>query len=316
MSLGRNEKLHPACNYEGRELDCPMQCSKCAIAIKAEGDKALPTGQWDEALKQYKRALFVNPKFAEAWVGLGSIYSVKSEYNNALPAFEKALAIDPQYGRAMFGIANTLYNLGRYDEAMKMVVETLSLYGDDKSALKLKNKLIKAGVSVPSGASAIPKSTNSEAIYAVFEYYGDGVMCPKNFLCFKYGKPKEILHWLLNDGYLLEIYRYGQFMAMPSDKQYLDQIAKLSKLSAVTADTIASIDLRMPSCCTCRAVSMDISDMPAFISTVKNLISNASKIDTVAKDTDLNTFISALERADKSRQDYAAFAQYLPERYL
>lgn len=115
MGLGRNEKLHLSCAYDGHEDDCPKECSKCAISIKTDGDIALASNRLNDAIRQYKKALFVDPKFAEAWCNLANAYGMESEYHNALSAFNKALAIDPQYGKAMFGKAVTLRNLGKLD---------------------------------------------------------------------------------------------------------------------------------------------------------------------------------------------------------
>ena len=120
MELGRDDSKHICCQFEDREDECPKDCSKCAISIKTDGDVALASNRLDEAIKQYKKALFVEPRFAEAWCNLANAYGMKSEYNNALRAFDKAIAIDPKYGKALFGKAVTLRNLGRLDEAMKI----------------------------------------------------------------------------------------------------------------------------------------------------------------------------------------------------
>lgn len=163
MALGRNEKLHPSCLYKGRESACPKECIKCAIAIKTDGDVALSANQLDEAIKHYRKALFIDPKFAEAWCNMANAYGMKSEYNNALTAFNKALAIDSQYGKAMFGKAITLRNLGKLEQAMALATEILELY-NDADVQKFKMELKKVGVhdnaSVFTLQQAIDKMTN------------------------------------------------------------------------------------------------------------------------------------------------------------
>ena len=144
-ALGRDESKHISCKYDGHEDDCPDDCAKCAISIKTDGDIALASNRPDEAIRQYKKAVFVSPKFAEAWVNLGNAYGMKSEYNNALSAFNKAIAIDPIYGKALFGKAITLRNLKMFDEAMEIANTILSLY-DDANVRKFKQDLICAGV--------------------------------------------------------------------------------------------------------------------------------------------------------------------------
>lgn len=140
-SLGRDETKHISCAYIGNEDNCPNDCGRCAIAIKTDGDMVLAQRQLDNAIRLYKKALFIEPKFAEAWVNLGNAYEMKSEYNNALSSFDKALAIDPVYGKAMFGKAITLRNLGRVSEAAEMADSILSLYKNAQEVNSFKTTL-------------------------------------------------------------------------------------------------------------------------------------------------------------------------------
>ena len=145
MGLKRDESKHISCQYEGHENDCPKDCNKCAISIKTDGDIALAQNNLDLAIKQYKRAIFVEPKFAEAWVNMGNAYGMKSEYSNAISSLNKAITIDPTYGKALFGKAITLKNQGKLNESMIVVNEILEMY-DDSEVEKLKDFLIKSGV--------------------------------------------------------------------------------------------------------------------------------------------------------------------------
>ena len=160
MGLGRNERLHLSCSYEGREKDCPKECSKCAISIKTDGDMAIASNRVNEAIKMYKKALFIEPKFAEAWCNLANAYGMRSEFNNALSAFNKALAIDPEYGKAMFGKAITLRNLGKQDEAMALVNEILALY-EDANVQKFKAGLLNAGAKDTSGLYSLQQAIDT-----------------------------------------------------------------------------------------------------------------------------------------------------------
>ena len=157
MGLGRNEKYHLSCAYKGREASCPKQCSKCAISIKTDGDIALAANRLDDAIKQYRKALFIDPKYADAWYNLANTYGKKSEYNNALAAYNKALAIDSQYGKAMFGKAITLRNLGKLEQAMALSNEILELY-NDADVQSFKTELIKSGVRDTAGIFSLQQA--------------------------------------------------------------------------------------------------------------------------------------------------------------
>lgn len=141
MTLGRDESKHISCRYVGHEDDCSAECSRCAIAIKTNGDIALSQNQLDNAIRLYKKAVFIEPKFAEAWINLGNAYGIKSEYNNALIAFEKALAVDSVYGKALLGKAITLRNLNRADEAFDLADYILELYPGAQEVLDFKATL-------------------------------------------------------------------------------------------------------------------------------------------------------------------------------
>lgn len=144
-SLGRDETKHPSCQYEGNEDACSKSCDKCSIAIKTDGDAALLEENFNQAIKFYKKALFIDPKFAEAWNNLGNAYGMKSEYHNALRAFEKAIAVDPTYGKALYGKAITLRNLGKLGEAMTLANIILEMY-DAMEIRHFKKELVAAGV--------------------------------------------------------------------------------------------------------------------------------------------------------------------------
>ncbi len=152
-------------------------------------------------------------------------------------------------------------------------------------------------------------------IYALFRYYGDGMMVEKDFLCIKHGTPEEILNWLLNEGYLTEVYSLGQIMGSYSDKPYLDAIEKLMRLSSVSVRTIEKIDLRMPSCCTCCAVNKSFKDMGSFRDRIKALIAQPI-VGTVMQGDDLNEFLELLDNACSSKESYTEFAYHLPGKYL
>lgn len=143
--LGRDESKHISCGYIGHEKDCPVTCSKCAIPFKKKGDAALSMFRVDEAIRYYKRAVFITSKYAEAWYSLGTAYGQKNEFNNALIAFNKAILIDPAYGNALWGRAVALNKLGKKDKAMETVNAILELY-DDSDTKQLKISLINEGV--------------------------------------------------------------------------------------------------------------------------------------------------------------------------
>ena len=160
MGLGKNEQLHLICEYENNKDKCPKKCSKCAISIKKEADHALESNHVEDAIKQYKKSLFADSKYAEAWCCLGNAYRMKFEYNNALSAFNKALSIDSQYGYAMFRKAVTLRDLGNLDAAMSLTNDILELY-DDPNVRDFKAELIRIGIRDTKGVYTLQKAIDT-----------------------------------------------------------------------------------------------------------------------------------------------------------
>lgn len=130
--LGRDESKHISCDYQGHEHECPKECAKCAISIKTDGDIALRNANFGEAVRLYQRALFLEPKFAEAYVNLGNSYGNMAKYTNALEAFNNAIALDPTYGKALFGKAITLQNMGKLSDALAIAEHILTMYNAEE----------------------------------------------------------------------------------------------------------------------------------------------------------------------------------------
>lgn len=162
-ALGRNVQKQLACRYKDRENECSDSCLKCTFFMKEDADKLLAQKKALLAIQQYKRAVFANPSFADAWVGLGNAFSMNAEHNHALAAYNRAINIDPTYGQALLGKAVTLRELGRLDDALSLAESILCLY-DNEEVRKVRDTLMPVGVTVTGGSysldAAIDKLTN------------------------------------------------------------------------------------------------------------------------------------------------------------
>jgi len=87
-------------------------------------------GELDKAISEYKHALVINPRFANAHNNLGVAYCRKGMLDKAITEFNKALSIKPNYADAHNNLGTTYFNKGRLDKAISEFKHTLTIKPD------------------------------------------------------------------------------------------------------------------------------------------------------------------------------------------
>jgi len=123
FSLGRYEEAE-RCYRESLEIN-PMSASTlCNLATVLQGDPP-------EAEKYLRRALKLNPKYADARSKLGLSLAFAGRLREAKAAFQKALKVDPRHAEALLGLGQIARTEGHFAEAESFI----------KHALKFEPKL-------------------------------------------------------------------------------------------------------------------------------------------------------------------------------
>ncbi|KAJ2894733.1 hypothetical protein MKZ38_007283 [Zalerion maritima] len=91
--------------------DCPQ--AWCAV-----GNAMSLTRDHEGALKSFKRATQLNPKFAYAHTLQGHEHIANEEYDRALTCYRNALSADPRHYNGYYGIGRVYEKLGSYDKAL------------------------------------------------------------------------------------------------------------------------------------------------------------------------------------------------------
>jgi protein O-GlcNAc transferase len=92
-------------------------------------------GRFDDASRDFGRAVELNPRYAEALCNRGKALATLGRLREALAAFDGALALEPNLADAWYCRGNTCQGLNRYDEARSAFDKALALRPDFAEAV-------------------------------------------------------------------------------------------------------------------------------------------------------------------------------------
>jgi tetratricopeptide (TPR) repeat protein len=95
----------------------PSQDEALQQSFKA-GQRALASGQYDEAEADFKHSLQIDPSIAEIHATLGAVYFQEKKFELAVPELKRALQLKPGLTRASTLLAMSLSETGQYQEAL------------------------------------------------------------------------------------------------------------------------------------------------------------------------------------------------------
>lgn len=94
------------------------------------GDRYLATNNLPLALKNYQRALAINPELAAAHERMGAIYQQQGNFMEAIASFSKAIQLDPQSLDSQLGLGNAYQQMGWSELAITHFQKALELHSD------------------------------------------------------------------------------------------------------------------------------------------------------------------------------------------
>ncbi len=98
-----------------------------------QGQDALAGGRLDEAEKDFRRVLEIDPKAGGAYANLGVVYMRRKQWSKALPVLDKARRLLPQVAGIRLNIGLAYY---RQNEFLKAIPPFESVVKDQPSALQ------------------------------------------------------------------------------------------------------------------------------------------------------------------------------------
>ena len=88
----------------------------------------------DQAVKCFKKAAELSPKFMEAHLMLGMAELGRKKFDNAASAFQSAIAIDATSSAALIGLGEAQNSLGNFDRAQATLLKALELSPESSEA--------------------------------------------------------------------------------------------------------------------------------------------------------------------------------------
>ncbi len=97
----------------------------------------------EQAIRQFKTAIDLDPDYALAWAGLGDAYSQKNTLygyefawnDSSIAAGEKAIALDPTSSEAYKALANAYNYAKQYDRAFELLQKAVALNPNNAAAV-------------------------------------------------------------------------------------------------------------------------------------------------------------------------------------
>ena len=90
------------------------------------GASALQLKMFDEAIMAYKKCIFLNPNYAEAYNNMAVALKEQGKIEEAIEALEKCVSIKPDHAEAYSNIGNILSNRGKLEEAIEAFERSIS----------------------------------------------------------------------------------------------------------------------------------------------------------------------------------------------
>jgi predicted O-linked N-acetylglucosamine transferase (SPINDLY family) len=95
------------------------------LLLNKMGSLARKLGKENEAESFFQRAIASDPSKPEAHFNLGNCFSVRENWLPAIQSYTNAIECNPDYSKAYYRLAMVLENLGRPDEALKVLTTGL-----------------------------------------------------------------------------------------------------------------------------------------------------------------------------------------------
>eukprot|EP00033_Pygsuia_biforma_P002986 GCRY01003287.1.p1 GENE.GCRY01003287.1~~GCRY01003287.1.p1 ORF type:complete len:556 (-),score=142.03 GCRY01003287.1:37-1704(-) len=112
-----------------------------ADQLKAQGNKAFQSGDFDSAIELFSKAIEIAPTNHVLYSNRSGAYASKKDYQKALEDAEKCVSINPNWAKGYSRKATALRYLGKIEEASETVLKGLDVEPNNAALLQAKEEL-------------------------------------------------------------------------------------------------------------------------------------------------------------------------------
>ena len=97
------------------------------------------SGNYQEAEKEFRHAIYLDPKFTKAYVDLAYLYAKQKEYDKAILNWNKVLEIEPDFSEkytVLYYLGLTYIKKGMPDKALEYFLQALQLVPEDSTIIE------------------------------------------------------------------------------------------------------------------------------------------------------------------------------------
>jgi tetratricopeptide (TPR) repeat protein len=88
-------------------------------------------GKHEEAIKNFQKAVNINPDNDAAYNNIGNAFSNLKQFEEAIKNFQKAVDINPDYDAAYYNMGNAFVNFKQFEEAIKSFQKAIEINPDN-----------------------------------------------------------------------------------------------------------------------------------------------------------------------------------------
>jgi tetratricopeptide (TPR) repeat protein len=119
-----SEDAHLAIDYCGRAIELNDALAPCRVTL---GITYNATGRPADAVREFKRALTLDPADVEAIIGLAASYERMGALDKAESTYVSAIELRPSYWAGYNDLGGFYYNQGRYEDAIEQYNEVIAV---------------------------------------------------------------------------------------------------------------------------------------------------------------------------------------------